>query len=201
MFPNEARYQFDWTYTSKVSYGDFLRAKQFERSIRFAIDEQTRQIVASNEDLAERGLALQKNTADGVHSGFTVVTQEIHDLRNTLSSGLSEIDGQLGEMNYTLRWGFGAVLGSLSAINATLSTLTRIARTPSATWAYEQFEQARDEFRRNLYEESLASVVRAINGHGSNPGHRTEFRFHLLLGTIRLGDYKNSSEQVVVSVR
>src|ERR1700694_3023517 len=38
MFPNEAIHLYDWTYTSKLSWGDFRQAKQFERSIRFAID-------------------------------------------------------------------------------------------------------------------------------------------------------------------
>jgi tetratricopeptide (TPR) repeat protein len=97
----------------------------------------------------------------------------------------------------TLNWGFSEVLISLGQMNIELGELVRLTRAPSQTWACEQFEIARDEFRRQLYPEALQSATRAIEGLGSNPGIKTEFRFHFLVGTIRLGSYANSSPDVV----
>jgi tetratricopeptide (TPR) repeat protein len=97
----------------------------------------------------------------------------------------------------TLNWGFSEVLISLGQMNIELGELVRLTRAPSQTWACEQFEIARDEFRRKLYPEALQSGTRAIEGLGSNPGIKTEFRFHFLVGTIRLGSYANSSPDVV----
>jgi tetratricopeptide (TPR) repeat protein len=97
----------------------------------------------------------------------------------------------------TLQWGFSELLLSCGGLQDSLHQLIAIARTPSQTWAYEQFEIARDEFERQLYSESLESLRRAIDGHGSNAGYKTEYRFHFLLGTIRLGSYRNSDPTIV----
>jgi tetratricopeptide (TPR) repeat protein len=94
-------------------------------------------------------------------------------------------------------WGFSEMLISLGHINDSLVELLKITKTPAQTWAYEQFEMARDEFRRGLYSESLESVTKAISGYGSNPGYKTEFRFHFLQGTILLGSFKNSDPKIV----
>ena len=197
MFPNDARYLYDWTHTSKLSYGDFLRARQFERSVRFAIDDQARRLVATNTDLAERGFNIVAEFGEKIESGVSLLSCDIRDLRDSMTGRLDEMSGRISEVTYTLRWGFGAVLDSLSEMNATLSGLLKAVHAPSVTWAYEQFHQARDEFRRGLYPEALASASRAIEGYGANAGYRTEFRFHFFVGVLRLGDHKNSLPNVV----
>ncbi len=187
MFPAEASYLYDWTHTSKMSYGDFLRAKQFERSIRFAIDSQTKELVATNQQLFERGIEVLSEDLD---HGFTMLSQDLASLETAIRDDLQGIVG-------TLNWGFGELLASMAQMNIQLADLVRLTQTPSQTWACEQFEIARDEFRRQLYPEALQSVTRAIDGFGSNPGIKTEFRFHFLVGTIKLGSYKNSSPEVI----
>jgi hypothetical protein len=90
MFPNEALHLYDWTYTSKLSWGDFRQAKQFERSIRFAIDEQTRQLVATDQELAERGFNVLSAMSYGTERDFSIVSRDIGDLRDGLSKRLVE---------------------------------------------------------------------------------------------------------------
>ena len=119
-----------------------------------------------------------------------MLSDDIKDVASAVREGTQDIVS-------TLNWGFSEVLLSLRQMSIQLDELVRLTRTPSQTWACEQFEIARDEFRRQLYAEALQSVTRAIEGLGSNSGIRTEFRFHFLVGTIRLGSYKNSSSDVV----
>ncbi len=122
--------------------------------------------------------------------GFTLLSENIEAVESAIRQGTDEIVS-------TLNWGFSEVLISLGRMNDSLTELVKLARTPSQTWAFEQFEIARDEFRRTLYPEALDSITRAISGHGSNTGYKTDFRFSFLLGTLRLGSYKNSSPEIV----
>lgn len=179
-----------WYVKSNVSYGDYLQGKEFERSIRYGIDDQTKQLIASNEQLARENYEALEHINEGINSGFTMLSSDISRLQESVDSGFKQIAT-------IFEWGFSEMLLSLGRVNDSLDALIKIAKTPAQTWAYEQFEIARDEFRRGLYNESLESVLRAINGFGSNPGYKTEFRFHFLQGTIRLGSFKNSDPQVV----
>jgi len=186
MFEGEAKYYWDWTSTSKLSYGDFLRARQFERSLRFAVDDQTSRLVASNEQLLEHGFS---KISDDLTSGFSMLSADINAVEQAVERGTEEIVAALA-------WGFGGVMNRLNRVNQSLDELLRLAKNPSQTWAYEQFEIARDEYRRGLYPEALESVARAIGGHGANPGFKTEFRFHYLQGEIRLGKWLGGSPNV-----
>lgn len=117
-----------------------------------------------------------------------MLSRNLSDIQQSISTSISESANRTED---TLHWGFSELLISVGGVSDRLDELIRIARTPSQVWAYEQFEIARDEFRRRLFPESINSIKRAIEGYGSNPGFPTEFRFHFLLGTLRLGDYAN----------
>lgn len=179
-----------WFHKSHINYGDYIQGREFERSIRYGINDQSKQIIASNEQLARENYKVLEQISDGISSGFTTLSTDIESLRDSVDSGFQRLAS-------TFEWGFSEMLASLGRVNDSLDVLIRIAKTPAQTWAYEQFEIARDEFRRGLYSESLESALRAINGFGSNPGYKTEFRFHFLQGTIRLGSYKNADRQVI----
>jgi len=174
-----------WYTKSNTSYGDYLQAKEFERSIRYAVDDQTKQLIASNEQLAREQYEVLEHVSDGIGSGFSMISADIENLQDSINSGFQQISARFD-------WGFSEMLVSLGRVNDSIQALLRLAATPAQTWSYEQFEIARDEFRRGLHHESLESVDKAINGYGSNPGYKTEFRFHFLKGSIRLGSFKNS---------
>ena len=173
-----------------ITYVDYLQARQFEDSIRFGIREQTKNLIASSTQLAKEGIRKAEQTREAIDKGFTLLSRDLDALKDTLRDGIREL-------NSTFEWGFSEVLLSLGSLNDTLAELVRVAKTPAQTWAFEQYDIARDEFRRGLYPEALESVCRAIQGYGANPGYKSEFRFHFLLGTIRLGSFANNSEGIV----
>ncbi len=80
-----------------------------------------------------------------------------------------------------------AVSAKLGTINYSLKELISIAKTPSQTWAFEQFEIARHAVRRGLFDDAIEALDMAINGYMNNVGNRLEHRFYMLLGAIYLG--------------
>ncbi|MDD5177237.1 MAG: hypothetical protein PHQ05_12535 [Sterolibacterium sp.] len=187
MLPNEASHLYDWTPTSRVSYGDFLRIKQLEGSIRYGIDNQNKHLIATNEQLSECGIEVLSVNPD---RGFTMLSQNLGQVTDLAREGATEIVGRFN-------WGFSDALISQGQMNVQLAELIKLTKTATQTWACEQFEIGRDEFRRQLYPEALQSVTRAIEGQENNPGIKTEFRFHFLAGIIRLGSYNNSLSEVI----
>lgn len=180
----------DWSGRSDIGYIDHLRSRQLEKSIRYTIQDQTSAIIASNKQLASQQISVLQSHEAAMKDGFLAVSENISSLEDSLREGMSQLSA-------VFEWGFSEILISLGHVNDSLRQLIQIAKTPSQTWAYEQFEIARDEFRRGLYQEALESVQRAINGFGSNAGFKSEFRFHFLLGTIHIGSYKNASDGIV----
>ncbi len=182
---NTSRYT-GWYSNSGISYGDYLQTQQFEQSIRYGIDDQTKQIIASNEQLSRDNYQIMGQVNDGISSGFT-----------NLSVDVEQLTSAVNDLSRVFSWGFSQALISLGRMNDSLVELAKYAKSPAQTWAYEQFEIARDEFKRGLYQESLDSVMKAINGYGSNPGYKTDFRFYFLQGTIQLGDFNNSDPTII----
>jgi len=176
----------DWFTESKITYPDYLQLRSFENSIHFGIEKQTKQLIATNEQISRKHLQVLEESRDGI------VT-----LSANMASVKDSIDRGLAELNATFQWGFSEMLVALGRMSDQLDELVKLAQTPSQTWAYEQFDISRDEFRRGLYEEALESIQRAVNGYESHIGHKTEFRFQFLLGTIRLGSHKNASLGIV----
>lgn len=180
----------DFTNQSSISYVDYLQAKQFEESIHFGIRQQTKELIASNSQLASANIEVIEGIKDSIDQGFVLLSKNIDSLRDSIDDGFQQL-------NATFEWGFSEILLSLGRLNDTLQELVRVAKTPAQTWAFEQYDISRDEFRRRLFSEALESVHRAISGYGNNPGYKTEYRFHFLLGTIRLGSFSNCSLEIV----
>jgi tetratricopeptide (TPR) repeat protein len=107
------------------------------------------------------------------------------EIARHIDSAVNLTVGAIKELGAIFTWGFGEILGELVAINSTL-------RTPSQTWAYEQFHVAQEAFRKSLFPEARRYVRNAIAGFGSNTGFDLEWRFHYLEGTILLGSFVNA---------
>lgn len=52
-------------------------------------------------------------------------------------------------------------------------------------------------YRKELYEEALEYLDKAINGYKSNAGYKIEYRFYFLKGVIYLGSFKNNSPKII----
>lgn len=176
----------NYVYGSGLSYRDYLQARSFERSIEAIINSQTRALIASAEQLHRDNLAISEGISAGLAVGF-----------ETLSGQLSGISDDIRDLNATVQWGFSNLVLAIGTVNDSLQELIRYSKSPAQTWAYEQFEIARDAFRQELYDDALQHLDRAINGFASQTGYRLEHRFHMLLGTIHIGSRDNTSPSIV----
>ena len=176
----------NYIFGTKLRYIDYLQAKSFENSLRTEISSSSRRIIASNEELARDHISVLESTSLAMMSGF-----------DQLSFDLRKVSEDISELNATFQWGFSEVLTCLGGLNDSLDELIEIAKTPAQTWAYNQFEIARDAFRQELYDDAVQYLNRAISGYGDQTGYSLEYRFHYLLGMIRLGSFKNHSKQIV----
>src|SRR5258708_4532226 len=176
----------NYVFGTKLSYRDYLQAESLERSLKGEISSSTKSIIASNEELQRENIAVLRDVSSSVSRGFESISNE-----------LDEVSAGIQALNATFRWGFSELLTQTSRINDSLEELVRLAKTPAQTRAYEQFEIARDADRKGLFEESIEYLDRAINGYGGQTGYKLEYRFHFLLGRIRLGSFRNHSKEIV----
>ncbi len=172
----------NYVFGTSLSYNDYLQAKNFESALRGEISSQTRSIVASNEELLREHIAI----SEAVSSGFEQVSYDLQKI----SQGIADLDS-------TFRWGFSELLIAVGRVNDTLAELVKTLKTPAQTWACEQFDIARDAYRQELHQEALEYLDRAINGYAGNTGYKLEYRFHYLLGAIRMGKFSNPCPEVV----
>ena len=184
-----------------MAYPEFLQAKEFEKSCRYAIDEQTNSVIANERDLAEANIAVIREQTSALIENQRELAEAniavLHEQTTLLAEINSTLGQGLGEINGTLNWGFTGVIAGIGRVNDQLADLRKIASTPTQTWAYEQFDIAREMFRKHLYPESLKYLDRAMNGAAGQPGYDVDFRFHYLIGLIRLGDYRNNDLSII----
>jgi tetratricopeptide (TPR) repeat protein len=80
---------------------------------------------------------------------------------------------------------------------ASLTELKHGAQTSAEMWAFEQFDVARDAFRRELWPEAAEYLDRAIHGDDRHAGYELDYRFHFLLGLIRLGSLRHHDPALI----
>lgn len=178
----------------KVAYRDYLQAKSHVDDVRYSISESSREIIANAEQLHERGYEL---VASAVGELGQEVTQELSEGFDEVSWKLDELSEGIETLNAKFDWGFSQMIAGIGSVNDSLKELISVAKTPAETWAYEQFEIARDAIRRELYPEAVEALQRAINGHGDHVGYKLEYRFHYTLGILCLGDARNTNPAVL----
>lgn len=136
--------------------------------------------------------------------GFEDVSERLDDIDSTLTRGfvtlhcdLQQVTSSISELSAKFDWGIEQLQIAIGGVNDSLEGLIRIARTPEQTWAYEQFDIARDAFRREFFDDALAHITKAIQGFQTHTGYRLDYRFHYLLGTLRLGSRHSSNAEGV----
>jgi tetratricopeptide (TPR) repeat protein len=182
-------------YPKKIQplYRDYLQAKSFVRDItasvkqvQYSISESTRETIGTLEQIHERGYELATAIGSQLSEGFETISWKLDDVSQGIDS-----------LNAKFDWGFGQMIAGIGRVNDTLQELVAIAKTPTATWSFEQYEIARDAIRRGLYPEALEALLHAINGHGNHIGYKLEFRFHYVLGILYLGDAENTDPTIL----
>lgn len=177
-------WNYQWSEAGGSSWNDYLRNRDIVRAInggtaaaavRMAncMDANTREVLGSVRSL-ERSL----------ESGFDGVQSSIHLMGGQISTAFT--------------WGFSEMLVSMGGMQTTLDALLKVAKTPTQTAAFEQFEIARDAFRKGLYPECLEALEQAVNGvAGVATGYKLEWRFHHLRGLVLLGSHDNSGPELI----
>ena len=99
----------DFTNQLSMSYVDYLQAKQFEDSIRFGMRQQTKELIATNTELARSKINVLEQTKDAMRDGFVTLSRELKAVRDAIEDGLTEI-------NATFEWGFSEVLISIGSM-------------------------------------------------------------------------------------
>jgi formylglycine-generating enzyme required for sulfatase activity/tetratricopeptide (TPR) repeat protein len=187
---------------NRLSYNEYMVAHEFVEDIKtsanttskrlaMVISRQTKEVIASNEALSSMNVRATEIAAgqisDTLSSGFGELSSSLQHGLTRLSYDMQDVTSGITELNATFNWGFSQVISSMGRMNDSLADLVKIARTPAQTAAYEQYEIARDAFRQGLYLECLESLVKAISGDHTSAGYKLEWRFHQMIGTLRLG--------------
>ncbi len=101
------------------------------------------------------------------------------------------LESSIGKLGAVFEWGFSELFFKVEGLQASLDELVAIAKTPAQTAAYEQFEVARDAYRRGLFPECLEYLSKAIEHH------KIDWRFHYLQGLVQIGSFRTTSEAVL----
>lgn len=119
--------------------------------------------------------------------GFGQLGSAMYDGFAQLGGQMDQIAGEIRGLNASFQWGFGQMIAQMGGMNDSLNTLIKLAREEVQRLAYNHFEIARDAFRRQLYEDCLEELAKAISGDHVSSGYKLEWRFHQMQGVIRLG--------------
>lgn len=175
-----------YVWSSSLSYADYLQADSMVSDVTDAVDRSGARI---SSNLAQIDSSIRQST-DAITVQFSEVASQLAsqtEVAEFQHKVLETISGDIQELTAAFNWSSCQILAELGEMNRNLSDLVKLARTPAQTAAYEQFEIARDAFRKRLYSDCLESLERAISGDGRSPGYKMEWRFHQLAATIRLG--------------
>jgi len=122
----------------------------------------------------------------GMESSTRAISEGMDAGFSSLAVQMDAIAGEISELNAGFQWGFGQMIAQMGGMNASLRELIQIAKTPVQTWAYNQFEIARENFRKGLFTNCIKRLDKAINGDQTSAGYEEDWRFHQMVGVVRL---------------
>ena len=184
---------YSYMFSNDFDYRHYLEEKSHFDRVELNVDSGIRKLIASNEEIARLGMQANFDT----NRAIAAVGEKIDAGFDRLSISIDTVRNSIDDLRFCCEYGFGQLSLGLNSINLSINRLIEVTENPERTWELEQYRRAQDAFNRNLFEESLVYISRAIDGHGERSGNRLEHRFHMLKGLIRLGSYRNSSEQIV----
>jgi len=160
-------------------------------NIALAVHAQTQKLIANNEQLARRGIQELIDTQ-------TKNSDEVLYELQAVSSEIGQVSEEIIETRNVLSWGLDNIYTALNTMEHTLgSILDKVADTDRA-WAYAQYGKCLENYRRELHSEAIERIEYAINGFGNHIGEKEDYRFHFLLGSLRLGRGLKKPEQNLI---
>lgn len=171
-----------YTYRPDYSYLRYLEEQSHFDDLKLFIAKENRASVMSSSALQNEMSLLVNSLQNGneqIVARLDVAIANLENLGAIFERGFANIDARL------------------DGIQHSLNELTRLTANRDQTWANEQYRIAGDAYSRGLHREALDYASRAIEGYHNKPGFRLEASYHLLRGTVRLGDKRNFDPKVV----
>jgi len=163
----------DYVYQSDLPYGAYLRGGPSAFGLLGqgpgAANERSDGLVGAPEPTAPREVLMEPQEW---HTGYEGVDSPFH-------------------------WGSTQCLVERGKFSVSLDGSRSTALSRAERWAIEQYEQARDAFRRGHYCESLDHVLSGLRGGEGRPGNSKDYRLLFLLGLIRLGSFDNTAPDLL----
>jgi formylglycine-generating enzyme required for sulfatase activity/tetratricopeptide (TPR) repeat protein len=104
------------------------------------------------------------------------------------------------DMPASFHWSMADRLIRLGYMNEGLGVLTLQNTSKEQTRAFRHFDDARNAFIFKNYPLALKEINSALNGDDNGPGFRSEWRFYMLSGILRLGFYNCETDLVDLSM-
>lgn len=208
---------------AKISYGELLEPYTFRRDFDYwkhlenrshvdvlsdRIDQSMMKLAFSQAEIAELSVNRigehMRGVSEAVSAGADRIVGELRSGFQDVTAGLDRVANSVDrvrdsvdEVRFAVENGFRLTERRLASIEHVLSDLLEAVRSPERTWALEQYATARDLYRREYYGDALQYLDLAISGDASNRGYRFDPQFHLLKGTILLGDRENLDRKLI----
>ena len=208
-----------------VTEGDYYIAKDLlKETVAVPVKDSIARLIEHDKINARRSEALSKQTLSALETQNRHAAEQAQSTRELveqagarnelLQSQNIEMELQtskLSEVNFNLEalgremsgvkslldWRLSEITGLLSGMKLSLEQLVEIAKTPSQTWAAEQFDIARDAYSNALYDEALTYIENAISGTGSQTGYIMDHRYHFLKARVLFGDGDRRAHELV----
>jgi tetratricopeptide (TPR) repeat protein len=141
-------------------------------ALRYALEDSTRQIVASNEALQRAYSEKFDAMSESLSEGFGQVSESLDDISN----GIRGMDQKLEELSFTFSHGLAMVSQQLeyqtkllTEVANRLDTIHGLLNSPTRTQARELFQMGCERLRKGLYDKALEALHRSEQLDDTSP--------------------------------
>lgn len=159
-----------------------------------------KELIASNETLAERQLHVSKETAenllninDRISQGFEILSFNMMQIANSIDNLTSVCEIGLAAIVSELR----SANSNLDQIKELLETIAKISASQNQYQAIEYYSNALTGVSRRMYRRALDDLECAISGYQGFRGYPYDHRFYKLRGKILLGLFEKTDSELV----
>jgi len=178
-----------WNFVSGESWKEYIQRSSITNDLDSSHRESAKSMINAISSQTTNILTGFNSLGSSIDGVFDQLNSNLGSGFNMVADRMNAVAGEIGNMNSAFQWGFSNMITHMEGMNESLDRLIRIAKTPVQTWAYNQFEIARENFRKKLYDNALKRLEKAVNGDQTSAGYEEEWRFHNMIGVIRLGFY------------
>lgn len=180
-------------YNPRLSFKENEKLDSSAQKKQVVIDESTRKLIASDKQLAERGIqVLEKQTETLKELGERQI-----EACKSVGNTLDQVSNKVNMANSILVWGLSSISNSLLAMESTLQNICAAVENTERAWSYSRYKECLEDYRKGLHSEALSDIMRAIEGSGQYHIGQRDPHFYVLLGSLRLGRIRNTEQNLI----